>query len=67
MHITIIAPGSRGDVRPYVALGRGLISSNLILNQLVEGSSPSVLLSGDFRTVIQSRWELNMLKNKFLI
>ena len=24
MHITIIAPGSQGDVRPYVALGRGL-------------------------------------------
>jgi UDP:flavonoid glycosyltransferase YjiC (YdhE family) len=24
MHITLIAPGSQGAVRPYVALGRGL-------------------------------------------
>ena len=24
MHLTIIAPGTQGDVRPYVALGRGL-------------------------------------------
>ncbi|MBN2147767.1 MAG: glycosyltransferase [Anaerolineales bacterium] len=27
MNITIIAPGTQGDVRPYVALGRGLKSA----------------------------------------
>ena len=26
-HITIIAPGSQGDVRPYVALGEGLLAA----------------------------------------
>lgn len=28
MHITILAPGSRGDVQPFVALGRGLVQSD---------------------------------------
>ena len=27
MHIAIIAPGSRGDVQPYIALGKGLIEA----------------------------------------
>jgi hypothetical protein len=29
MLATIIAPGSRGDVQPYVALGRGLIEAGI--------------------------------------
>jgi UDP:flavonoid glycosyltransferase YjiC (YdhE family) len=29
MHMTLIAPGSQGDVRPYVALGRGLQAAGL--------------------------------------
>lgn len=27
MHIAIIAPGSRGDVQPYIALGKGLVAA----------------------------------------
>jgi sterol 3beta-glucosyltransferase len=46
MKITIIAPGSRGDVQPYVALGKGL----------KEGEhTVSVLASRDFQTLISEQ------------
>jgi UDP:flavonoid glycosyltransferase YjiC (YdhE family) len=41
MHITIIAPGSRGDVQPYLALGKGLKQAGqvvrLVTHQDFEG------------------------------
>jgi len=43
MKITIIAPGSRGDVQPYVALGKGLKQA---------GHSVGILASQDFQSLI---------------
>lgn len=43
MNITIIAPGSRGDVQPYVALGKGLQEA---------GHSVCVLTSQNFQTLV---------------
>ncbi len=43
MQITIIAPGSRGDVQPYVALGKGLKNN---------GHTVRLLTSQDFRTLV---------------
>lgn len=41
MHIAIIAPGSRGDVQPYLALGQGLQEAGygvrLVTHQNFEG------------------------------
>ena len=31
MRIAILAPGSRGDVEPYVALGKGLVKAGHIV------------------------------------
>jgi len=40
MHIVIIAPGSQGDVQPFLALGKGLMkagnSVRLVTNQNYE-------------------------------
>jgi sterol 3beta-glucosyltransferase len=33
MRIVIIAPGSRGDVQPYVALGAGLEAAGHVLRR----------------------------------
>ena len=43
MQITIIAGGSRGDVQPYVALGKGLKEA---------GHAVRILTSDDFRTLV---------------
>ena len=43
MRIAIIAPGSRGDVQPYVALGRGLVAA---------GHSVRILTHENFNTFI---------------
>ncbi len=43
MRITIIAPGSRGDVQPYVALGKGLKEA---------GHTIRVLATQDFQSLI---------------
>ncbi|HNT26512.1 MAG TPA: glycosyltransferase [Anaerolineales bacterium] len=43
MKITIIAPGSRGDVQPYVALGKGLKDA---------GHSVQILTTQDFRELV---------------
>jgi sterol 3beta-glucosyltransferase len=43
MKVTIIAPGSRGDVQPYVALGKGLKEA---------GHAVRVLASQDFRDLV---------------
>jgi sterol 3beta-glucosyltransferase len=43
MKITFIAPGSRGDVQPYVALGKGLKNA---------GHSVGILASQDFQSLI---------------
>jgi sterol 3beta-glucosyltransferase len=43
MQVTIIAPGSRGDVQPYVALGRGLREA---------GHTVRVLATQDFRGLV---------------
>jgi UDP:flavonoid glycosyltransferase YjiC (YdhE family) len=43
MQVTIIAAGSRGDVQPYVALGKGLKDA---------GHSVRVLASQDFQNLI---------------
>ncbi len=43
MQITIIAPGSRGDVQPYVALGKGLSCS---------GHTVHILTSTDFQQLV---------------
>jgi sterol 3beta-glucosyltransferase len=42
MKVTIIAPGSRGDVQPYVALGKGLIDSGHVVR---------ILTSRDFQNL----------------
>jgi UDP:flavonoid glycosyltransferase YjiC (YdhE family) len=43
MKVTIIAPGSRGDVQPYVALGKGLKEA---------GHTVGVLASWDFQNLV---------------
>ena len=43
MQVTIIAPGSRGDVQPYVALGKGLLDA---------GHAVQILTSSDFRALV---------------
>jgi sterol 3beta-glucosyltransferase len=43
MQVTIIAPGSRGDVQPYVALGKGLVDA---------GHTVRVLAAQDFHTLV---------------
>ena len=43
MKVTIIAPGSRGDVQPYVALGKGLKDA---------GHAVGILASQDFRKMV---------------
>jgi UDP:flavonoid glycosyltransferase YjiC (YdhE family) len=43
MKITIIAPGSRGDVQPYVALGKGLMDA---------GHSVQILTTHDFHELV---------------
>jgi len=43
MKVTIIAPGSRGDVQPYVALGKGLMQA---------GHGVGILASQDFQGLI---------------
>ncbi len=43
MHITIIAGGSRGDVQPYVALGKGLHEA---------GHTVRILTSDDFADLV---------------
>ncbi len=43
MKVTIIAAGSRGDVQPYLALGKGLIKA---------GHPVSVLASSDFQELV---------------
>jgi sterol 3beta-glucosyltransferase len=53
MKITIISPGSRGDVQPYVALGKGLLKA---------GHSVRLLTSADFRSMVTNEglefWDL---------
>ena len=44
MKVTIIAPGSRGDVQPYVALGKGLRKA---------GHTVGVLASQDFEELVR--------------
>ena len=43
MQITILAPGSRGDVQPYVALGKGLKDA---------GHTVRVLATQDFQDLV---------------
>ncbi len=43
MKITIITPGSRGDVQPYVALGKGLLDA---------GHAVRLLTSSDYRSLV---------------
>jgi len=43
MQVTVIAPGSRGDVQPYVALGKGLKEA---------GHTVRVLASQDFQSLV---------------
>ena len=43
MQVTLIAPGSRGDVQPYVALGQGLKAA---------GHRVQVLTTGDFQSLV---------------
>ena len=45
MKIVVIAPGSRGDVQPYVALGKGLQAA---------GHAVSVLATHDFQNLVTS-------------
>jgi sterol 3beta-glucosyltransferase len=45
MQVTIIAPGSRGDVQPYVALGKGLKEA---------GHTVRVLASQDFQNLVSA-------------
>lgn len=44
MHIVIIAPGSRGDVQPYIALGKGLKRAGNVV-RLVTHQNFEVLVS----------------------
>ena len=45
MRIAIIAPGSRGDVQPYIALGKGLIKA---------GNDVRLVTHQDFETLVNS-------------
>ena len=45
MQITIIAPGSRGDVQPYVALGEGLLEA---------GHGVRLVTHQDFEALVRS-------------
>ena len=46
MRIVIIAPGSRGDVQPYIALGKGLQNAGHSI-RLVSHSNFETLLAYD--------------------
>ncbi len=45
MHVTLVAAGSRGDVQPLVALGRGLLSA---------GSAARVVALEPFRSLVEN-------------
>ncbi len=45
MHIAIIAPGSRGDVQPYIALGKGLVAAGHVVR---------LVTHEDFETLVRS-------------
>jgi sterol 3beta-glucosyltransferase len=45
MHITIIAPGSRGDIQPYIALGVGLKRSGHVVRTVTNKAFTSLLQS----------------------
>ena len=53
MHITILALGSRGDVQPYAALGRGLISAGHAVRMVTfESFAPLAAQNGlDFHPI----------------
>jgi len=45
MRIAIVAPGSRGDVKPYIALGKGLREA---------GHAVRLVTHGNFETLVAS-------------
>jgi UDP:flavonoid glycosyltransferase YjiC (YdhE family) len=64
MRIAIIAPGSRGDVQPYVALGRGMLEAGHAVRLVTHGNFERLVRShglslwpipGDVRDIAQSR------------
>lgn len=64
MHIAIIAPGSRGDVQPYIALGKGLKRSGHIIRLLTHQNFEELInlhglefwpLEGSVQDIAQSK------------
>jgi UDP:flavonoid glycosyltransferase YjiC (YdhE family) len=45
MHIVLIAPGSRGDVQPYIALGKGLQNAGHSIRLVSHGNFESLVAS----------------------
>ena len=54
MHIAIIAPGSRGDVQPYVALGKGLNKAGNDVRLVGKGSKERFVNLG--RCALSAAW-----------
>lgn len=63
MRIAIIAPGSRGDVQPYIALGKGLKNADHIVRFVTHQNFESLVTShglefwpiaGDVQKIVQS-------------
>ena len=44
MRITIIATGSRGDVQPYIALGKGLVAAGESVRLVTHENFESLVL-----------------------
>ena len=53
MNIAIIAPGSRGDVQPYIALGKGLKEAGYIVRILTHQDFEELVTSNslEFRSI----------------
>ena len=72
MRIAIITPGSRGDVEPYVALGKGLLEAGHIVRLVTHSNFESLVkahglefwpVAGDVRDIAQSS-EMSQLLEK---
>jgi len=64
MRVVIIAPGSRGDVQPYIALGRGLKNAGNIVRFVTHQNSEALVTShglefwpveGDIQDIVQNK------------
>ena len=76
MRIAIIAPGSRGDVQPYIALGKGLVKAGHVVRLVTHQDFEALVHShglafwpvgGNVQDIVQSREMRGLLeKGNFL-